>query len=436
MFRFSKTVLVGLIALAPLQTFADSRYFNRYSTRLTPEDYLMGSHGERKDDIFERSRAIDLGVNLNIGSDCGRIDFAGTLRSTLKNMLDSRYFGDLGRNIVAGSPMLLACYMSPTWCAILKHTQINANLLSQARLNQCSIIDKYTDSRVEDFYRGRQDCVRKQIDANGGDLENALQHCQNTFDIDLANWAGGGGKTGTNRLIQSSARWAKMDGSESKGTLDLLKSMVGDTVINRGEVSVEYGPRSMALTPRAYLMGLENDSYDRLCKNYMQKVDSSLSTESLDKVISAKQLRDLDPNGQDTFVDRQTLETLSALPLARRQVACRKLSDAIALTVYTRDMNRSLDMITTLTQNPNLPPNRKEELEQKRKALKEQVEMSLDLRREKNEPLNRVLAQINEEGQRSRSEWMGEMLTNDAINHQQDQGNASMRDCADGVFCD
>jgi hypothetical protein len=64
--------------------------------------------------------------------------------------------------------------MSPTWCAILKHTQVNANFLSQMRLDQCALIDKYTDSRTEDYYRERQDCVRQKIADNGGDLENAM----------------------------------------------------------------------------------------------------------------------------------------------------------------------------------------------------------------------------------------------------------------------
>ncbi len=424
-----------ILLIAHESAHADSRFRGRYSTRLSPEDYLMGSRGEHKDDLFDRSRVMDLGVDLRVGSDCGRIDFQGTLRSTLKNLLDSRYFGSLGRNIVAGSPLLLACYMSPTWCAILKHSQVNANMLSQMRLDQCSIIDKYTDSRVEDFYRDRQSCVRRQIDANGGDLERAMDHCQNTFDVDIANWAGGG-KAKTNRLIQSSAQWAKLDSSEAKSSLDLLKAMVGDTVISRGQVYVEYGPRKTSLSPRSYLKGLENQTYDKLCKDIMQRVDNSGGVESLDKVITDSRLKSIDAEAEIMSVDRQSLESLAALPLARRQMACRKLSDAVALTVFTRDMNKSLDLITTLSQNPNLPPHRKEELEQKRAALKEQIEMSLDLRREKNEPLNRVLAQINEEGQRFRSERMQEVLMHDAGRHMDRQGSSSLLDCADGVLCD
>ncbi len=426
---------IGMTILLTNAAEASSRFHSRYSTRLSPDDYLLGTHGERKDDIFDRSRVIDLGVDLRIGSDCGRVDFTGTMRSTLKNLLDSKYYGDVGRNIIAASPMLLTCYMSPTWCAILKHFQVNANLLSQMRLNQCSLIDKYTDSRVEDFYRDRQSCVRKQIEANGGDLERALQSCQNTYDVDLANWAGGG-KTSTNKLIGSSAAWAKLDGSDSTDALNLLKSLVGDTVVSRGQVSVEYGPRRIALSPRTYLMGLENKTYETLCKTLMTKVEASDGKESLDKIISDKDIKKIDESSESPVLDRQTLEALSALPVARRQVACRKLSDAVALTSFTRDMNRSLDMITTLAQNPNLPPHRKDELEQKRKALKEQIELSLDLRREKNDPLSRVMAQINEEGGRVRSQMVRAVLMNDADAHSSKSGQSSLLDCADNILCE
>ena len=151
--------------------------YKRYqrSGRFQPDDYLMKSFNEHHDPIFDNgTQVIDLGVNLGIGSDCGRVNFEGTMKSTLKNLLDSKYYGDVGRNIIGASPMLLTCYMSPTWCAILKHTQVSANFLSQMRLDQCALIDKYTDSRTEDYYKERQDCVRQKIADNGGDLESAM----------------------------------------------------------------------------------------------------------------------------------------------------------------------------------------------------------------------------------------------------------------------
>lgn len=48
---------------------------------------------------------------------------------------------------------------------------MSANFLTQTRLSQCQIIDKYVDSRVEDYYRERQSCVQQSIQRNGGDMD-------------------------------------------------------------------------------------------------------------------------------------------------------------------------------------------------------------------------------------------------------------------------
>src|SRR4051812_28765081 len=50
-------------------------------TTFSPNDYLMKSRDDRRDPVFDRYQAIDLGVDLGIGSDCGRVDFKSTLRS-------------------------------------------------------------------------------------------------------------------------------------------------------------------------------------------------------------------------------------------------------------------------------------------------------------------------------------------------------------------
>ena len=95
---------------------------DRFSTnQLSPSDYLFGANGKLGDPIFDNYRTIDLNVDIGISSDCGRIDLKNTLQASLKNVLDAKYFGDMGKDIIAASPLLLTCYFSPTWCAILKH---------------------------------------------------------------------------------------------------------------------------------------------------------------------------------------------------------------------------------------------------------------------------------------------------------------------------
>ena len=100
--------------------------------------------------------------------------------------------------------MLLACYFSPTWCSILKHSQLSANFLSQMRLSPMRHHRQVRDARTEDFYRERQACAQQYIQQNGGDLETAMDACQNVYSADLSSWAGGqDGKVSTNQLIES-----------------------------------------------------------------------------------------------------------------------------------------------------------------------------------------------------------------------------------------
>ena len=70
-----------------------------YSTgEMQPSDYLFGSNSKHGDPIFDRYRTIDLDVDIGIGSDCGRIDIKNTLRAALRNILDTKYLGDMGQD--------------------------------------------------------------------------------------------------------------------------------------------------------------------------------------------------------------------------------------------------------------------------------------------------------------------------------------------------
>lgn len=408
-------------------------------TRLSPHDYLFKSYEDYRDPVFDNYKVIDLGASLGVGSDCGRIDFKSTLQSSLKNILDTKYFGQIGNEILASSPMLLTCYFSPTWCAILKHSQINAQMMSQMRLDQCSVIDKYVDQRSEDFFRERQGCVRQAIESNGGNLEQALEQCPgNSFDSDLTNWAGKsyGEKSKSNELIGSSAKWAGLDNKEARPSVEFLKSLVGDTIVSKGNISVDYGPRQAPLSPRTYLLSIQKTTNDKLCGDLVSKISDLKPGSNLDSVISESDLKSLDPAGQTILVDRQTLRSLSYMPSRQRAIACQKLADAISLTLFSTDVNRSLDLLTTLSQNPNLPDTRRKEIEYKRKALKESIETTVALYHEKSSPLNSTLEQINQEGTRLQGEAVEATLTSHAQAIENQNLRSRFMDCADGVMCD
>lgn len=425
-----------LLFFTSLATYASDF---RNQTRISPNDYLFKSNGDYRDPVFDNYKVIDLGASLGVGSDCGRIDFKRTLQSSLKNVLDTKYFGQIGHDILASSPMLLTCYFSPTWCAILKHSQVNAQWMSQMRLDQCSVIDKYVDQRSEDFYRERQGCVREAIETNGGNLEQAMEQCPgNSYQADLTNWAGRsfGQKSGSNRLIGSSAQWAGLDNEKAKPSVELLKALVGDTVVSKGNISVDYGPRKVPLSPRTYLLSVQSATYEKLCGNIVGKISTVRPGSNLDRLVSDEELRDLDPVGRSILVDRQTLRSLSYMPSRQREIACKKLSDDVGLTLFSSDVNRSLDLLTTLAQNPNLPDTRRHEIEEKRKALKESIETTVALYHQKNSPLNATLRQINDEGATLQGQAVESALTSHANSKENKVIRTRFLDCSDGIMCE
>ncbi|MGE3756847.1 MAG: hypothetical protein AB7H97_03780 [Pseudobdellovibrionaceae bacterium] len=430
---------MNILFISQLAIAQNSDFSYRQQSEFKSSDYLFQRQGLKKDPVFDEYRTVDLGLNLGVGSDCGRVDFRSTLQASLKNILDSRYFGDMGKDIMAASPMLLACYFSPTWCAILKHSQINANFMSQMRLNQCSLMDKYSDSRVQEFYEERQSCVHREIDKNGGNIETAMQACNSSrmWDTDIANWSGSkyGEKSKSNKLIESSARWAGFDNPEAASTVKLVKNLVGDTVISRGKVSVEYGDKPFGITPRTHLAGIERDVKEKLCVGFLRKIDDA-GVGQTNAIVRGADLESITGVKDQSLLDRQTLRNLSVMPYRSRSLYCQRLASSIAVARFSEDMNRSLDVLALASQNPNLPESRKKEIENKRDTLKQAVQTTLDLQRERNTPLNEVASQINQEGESIHLGLSRERLVHDQTELESQSAKSHFFDCSDGVLCD
>lgn len=442
-----KGLLVGVFFLGVIfstkPAYSSGFGFNQGATyareSLKPHDYLFAPNPERKNDLFETLRPIDLGVNLAVGSDCGKINIDGTLKATFGKFLSGDYFKGLASDILGGAPMLAACYMSPTWCSILKHTQLSANFLTQTRLNQCQIMDRYTDSRVEDYYRERQTCVHRSIEKNGGDMDTALASCQNgVFEHKAGLWRGSGDDPNApNRLLSDSAKWAGFSGAEGDRITGLLSSIVGETVLVNGNVRVEYGPRSRAYSPRSYLLSMEEQISQSLCSKLLPELASSSSYIPDDEITrKMSKLPSAPGEAEAPALTPDVVRNLSYLPKYRRDRICLKLSQAMAMQAFTRDMNRSMDVLTVAAQNPNLPPNRKAEIEQKRLALKDQVDLTLRLRQEQSKPMGEVMQYIAHEGIAAQDEATRENLSNaSSIEHKASHA-ARMNDCSDGIFCE
>ena len=406
-----------------------------HSGEMEPSDYLLGSNSKNGDPIFDRYRTVDLNVDIGVGTDCGRISIKDTMRAALKNILDTKYLGDMGQDIVAASPMLLTCYFSPTWCAILKHSRIRANFLSQLRLNQCRAINRFVDQRVSDYYENRSSCIQGAIKKHNGNFERAMESCQNYRDYDIRDWAGDG-KSPVNKLIESTAKWAKMTDSDSKRIVGLTKAFVGDTIVQRGEVSVDFGPRRVQLTPRTYLMEVRDSTFNKLCKSILPKiVRAGGYRANVFRVVSKSDLEDVSGSNQ-IKLDHQTLLSLAYMPKKKRNMACKKLSDALAMGIYTEDMGKTLDFISSkMVANPHLPEKRKEEVDLKRRAFKDHVELTLDLAKENSEPLNKVLFQINTDGRRYIDHQIDRNLDSEREAIRAIRNDDVFFDCADGIGC-
>ncbi len=409
----------------------------RSESRKQANDYLFGPNGHLSDPVFDKFRTIDLDVDIGIGSDCGRINIQKTLKAGLTNILDSKYFEKVGQDIMAASPMLLTCYFSPTWCAILKNFRIQANMLAQLRMNQCNAINKYTDQRVSDYYEQRSQCVQNKIKSTDGDFEKAMNGCDGNRDYNLRSWAGGNGQDEENRLIEDSAKWAGFTDESAKRVVDLTKSFIGDTVIKNGSVKVDFGPRQYQMSPRTYLMEVKNSTFNKLCKSLLPKlVRSGAYGGNAFKVISDKDLKDV--SGSNKFIlDRQTLTSLAFMPYAKRNDACRQLSDALAMGTYNEDMGKTLDFIASkLSTNPNLPEKRQTEVDRKRSAFKDQVELSLNFENRYAEPLNQVLYRINKEGAKYMESAASREINHEGQSHHSQRIQNLFMDCADGIGCE
>ena len=68
-------------------------------------------------------------------------------------------------------------------------------------------------------------------------------------------------------------------------------------------------------------------------------------------------------------------------------------------------------------------------------ALKDQIEVTLSLYKNKNEPLNNVLQQINTEGLKYADYRINENMRQDASAQSNETYQKTFFDCADGVLC-
>jgi hypothetical protein len=403
------------------------------SNRIQPKDYFFKPMQSPQ----PKQKAIaNLDVDLGIGSDCGNMDIRSSLKGSLENILNKDYFDQVGRDIIGAAPMLTVCYMSPTWCSILKSSRLEANLVTGTRLDQCKIIDSYADSRVQDFQAERQGCVRKKLLENGGNVDAATDACRGSLSASrLTSWSGDGEKVSENSLFDASAKWAGFTDKDERSTLNYLKATVGDTVVAQGRVSVRFGDGGAVSSPRHFLEVTSQDIEKKLCSGLVRRVSENPS-QPLVYQVSDAELDALSLGTPIHAIDRRTIRSLSLLPPARRDQACAALARKLAVAIVAYQSNKGMEMMTTLLQNPHLLDHRKAELGRKREEFKDEVQAALAAENADQAPLRETLRYVNQEGQEQESAQIGRTLGEGAQAFKKSQALSALNDCSDRIFCE
>jgi hypothetical protein len=183
-------------------------------------------------------------------------------------------------------------------------------------------------------------------------------------------------------------------------------------------------------------MDIKDATYKKLCGELLTKVVKSGSGANVYKAVSDQDLKDASGSGRN-IIDRQTLLSLSYMPYKKRKIACRKLSDALALGTYNDDMGKALDFVSAkIGTNPHLPKEKQLDADRKRRSLKDQIELTLEIENYSSTPLNTILYQINKEGAQYIKEASDRAIESDQGNRLGRHVDSILFDCADGLGCD
>lgn len=415
-------------------------YKIREHSQFSSDEYFLRSFEDHRNDVFDQYRPIDLDLNIEWGSDCGSLNFESSLQATLGKVLDFKYYGrEFLKTVMKAGPMLTLCYISPAACSVLKRGRATASMLTQLKMSQCAMIEKYTDSRADEYYKSRQKCVQQTMARNGRNIEEAVSDCsaQNVFSRSFSDWSGdGNGETRKNSLIGSSAKWAGFTQGAAKEAVDLLTALVGDSVVTKGNVYVQFGPKKIPTSTTSYLSSLEKTSYGSLCGTVLRKVERRSVNQTVDSVVSENDLVSVNGKTGKVFIDRKTLRSLAALPYRQRRSACKTLAEAIALNKFATDMDLAISTAAHLAQNPHLPPERVKELNEKRKALKDSIDVTLELKSKKTDPINKIVSEINSLGRKYQMIASDREIETEDTEIELRRATHSLLDCADRVSCE
>lgn len=406
------------------EAFADFSY--RDSVRLGSKQ--MYDLSKRREGSLQDYRIVDLSAQVDVGSNCGQMNVGANLRANMKEFLNGDFFQGLGNQITDAGGLLALCYLSPAMCSITKNLRITSGLTSAMDLEACSLIEKYQDQQLAVYERERSQCVRSELKRNGNNVKDALRSCgENSYENKLKSWAGGDGLVPMNQLIESTAKWAGLNSDEAVQTIELTKAFVGDTVIGKGGVSVDFGSRNRIYAP-SDLIEDERKMLAENIHNFFKYSDYSLDVkdEDLEKIFEKK---------VSLSIARKFMEKLSYLPNRDRETAISKISKAIATQSGLEKLEKSMELLLLASRNPNVPDAQRQEAKNLSEQLKDSLELSLKMKNSENDSFEKVLAQVSDESQKYESWEFSEKLNLEKTRFGEKTLKQEFMDCTDNVFC-
>lgn len=415
-------LMVGLVLSPTLNADLNYRSTNRIGN---PALYDLNFGRESR---LQDYKVVDLSASVNVGSNCGQMDVGANLRANMRELLSGDFFQGVGNQIVDAGGLLALCYLSPAMCSITKNLRLESGLTSNLDLSACSMIEKYQDQQVAVYERERSQCMRSELQKNGNNVKLALKTCGgNNYEHNLADWSGGDKNVNMNRLIESTAKWAGLKGDDADRTIELTKAFVGDTVIGRGGVEVDFGSRKRIVSPAEIIEEekvLLAKGLNSLFKNY----DESWH-------IKDDEIQKIFENRLPLSVAKNLVQKLSFLPNQEREMAIQKLSKSVATQSGLDKVEKSMEILLLASRNPNIPDAQRLEAKQLGEQLKDSLELGVHAKSKEYAGLERVVSQINTEGQKYEDWDHQDSIGVEKAHYSRKSLQQEYMDCSDKVFC-
>ena len=296
---------------------------------------------------------VDANVDLGIGTDCGKLDLKKQLDVSALKMMTENYFDQVTSAGVASMPLFFLCRIDKALCETIKTLRLNASLSSLFSINHCKAIDKFTSSKMKEYFKERNECTNKQLTSNGGDWDAAIRFCR--AKTGQTSWTGRPKSEG--RLLQDSSEWLGINKDDAKEVLTFLKPMVGELIINKDKEKTDFGDK--IITPSEIYHASISKSSKLICV----EVSKLNGDNQFDRV--AMKLN------YGPYLTYRMVNDLRSIPISERKSLCNGFVASVEKAKFENKLQRAKEFLLKAMQNPNLGSYAAKKLKEKMNILNE-----------------------------------------------------------------